>query len=299
MRCPEAAVHFVSNGTQANYISLAFLLKPYEAVIAADNGHIEVHEAGAVEATGHKIITVPGVEGKVTPAAIQEILATHINEHMVHPRVVYISQSTEVGTIYSKSELTTLSKVCQEKKLLLFIDGARLSSALTSPAADFTLSDIAQYADFFTIGGTKNGALLGEAVVITRPHLQAHFRYQLKQQGALLAKGRVFGIQFREFFREDLYFNNARHANTMAQKLAHGILSLGYQLAYPAVTNQVFAILPDNLIEELQKNYGFYVWTKNWAKTFNNSTSSVIRLVTSWATSEEAVDQFLSALEKL
>ena len=292
----EAAVHFVSNGTQANYISLSFLLKPFEAVIAADNGHIEVHEAGAVEATGHKIVTVPGVEGKVTPEGIESILATHVNEHMVHPRVVYISQSTELGTIYSKNELEKISKLCHEKNLYLFVDGARLGAALTSSAADFTLPDMARFADLFTIGGTKNGALLGEAIVITRPHLQHQFRYQLKQQGALLAKGRVFGIQFREFFRDELYFDNAHHANAMAQKLAEGILSLGHQLAYPAVTNQIFAILPDERIEELQKKYGFYIWTKNWTKAFNNSSNSVIRLVTSWATREEAVDDFIEEL---
>lgn len=291
---PEATVHFVSNGTQANYISLSFLLKPYEAVIAAHSGHIEVNEAGAVEATGHKIITVPGAEGKVTPAAICEVLSTHTNEHMVYPRVVYISQSTELGTIYSKEELQTLAKLCQEKNLLLFIDGARLGSALTSHAANFTLADIAKCADLFTIGGTKNGALLGESIVITRPHLQDHFRYQLKQQGALLAKGRVFGVQFREFFRDSLYIDNARHANTMAQKLANGILSLGHQLAYPSETNQIFVILRDAIIQELQKNYGFYIWTKN----FNNSSSSVIRLVTSWATREEAIHEFLEKLKQ-
>lgn len=294
---PEAAVHFVSTGTQANFIALSFLLKPYEAVIAADSGHIEVHETGAVEATGHKVITVPSVEGKITPEAVHEVLATHTNEHMVLPRVVYISQSTELGTIYSKKELETLSKLCQEKNLLLFIDGARLGSALTSTVADFTLVDIANYADAFYIGGTKNGALFGEAIVITRPHLQKNFRYQLKQHGALLAKGRVFGIQFREFFRDTLYLDNARHANAMAQKLARGMISLGHELAYPAVSNQIFLVLPDSTIEKLQKKFGFYVWTKNSTTTSNNLASSVIRLVTSWATNEEAVDQFLEALK--
>lgn len=289
----EAAVHFVSNGTQANYIALSFLLKPYEAVIAADNGHIEVHEAGAVEASGHKIITVQGMEGKVTSEAVREVLNMHHDEHMVLPRVVYISQSTELGTIYSKKELEILSKLCREKNLLLFIDGARLASALTSPAADFTLSDIANYADVFYIGGTKNGALLGEALVITRPHLQKHFRHQLKQQGALLAKGRIFGIQFREFFRDRLYFDNARYANAMAQKLAEGITLLGHQLAYRAVTNQIFVVLQDSIIEKLQKKFGFYVWSK----APGQPKYSIIRLVTSWATRDEAVEQFLEELK--
>ena len=234
----------------------------------------------------------------MTPEAIRELLSIHNNEHMVHPRVIYISQSTELGTIYSKKELETLSKLCQEKNLLLFIDGARLGSALTSHVADFTLTDIVKYADLFTIGGTKNGALLGEAIVITRPDLQKNFRYQLKQQGALLAKGRVFGIQFREFFRNSLYFENARHANIMAQKLAQGITSLGYELAYPTVTNQIFVILPNSFIEKLEKKYGFYIWTKNSRNGFKNSMSSVIPLVTSWATQEEAVEDFLKKLKK-
>lgn len=292
---PEAAVHFVCGGTQANLISLSSMLKPYEAVIAVESGHIAVHETGAVEATGHKVITVSGTHGKITPEAIQQVLIAHDNEHMVHPRVVYISQTTELGNIYTKQELQTLYTLCHAKGLYLFIDGARLGSALMSKDADFHLKDIAELSDIFTIGGTKNGAFLGEAIVIVNRLFQEKFRYHVKQHGALLAKGAFLGIQFKEFFESSLYLDNAAHANKLALKFAKAIEDLGYKLLYSANSNQIFPILPNNVIEKLQKNYRFYIWSPFPEK----KDHSVIRLVTSWATKENAVEQFLEDLSRI
>lgn len=286
---PEAAVHFVASGTQANLIGISSILRPYESVIAADNGHIEVHETGAIEATGHKVTIAPGVAGKLTPEAIQEVVERHTDEHMVRPRIVYISQSTELGTIYCKRELQAIKEVCKKNGLYLYIDGARMGQALMSQEADADLHHIANSCDLFTIGGTKNGALLGEALVIINPKLKENFRYHLKQRGALLAKGRTIALQFIAFFKEDLYFNNAKHANDMALKIAQGVEARGYRLLYPASTNQIFPILPNSLIEKLQKKYGFYVW----AKMPTDPEKSMIRLVTSWATEEAAVSSFL------
>ena len=291
---PEAAVHFVSSGTQANLIGLASMLRPYESVIAADNGHIAVHETGAIEATGHKINLVSGVLGKVTPEAVAEVLAVHADEHLVKPRVVYISQATEFGTLYSKQELEQLREFCRSKELYLYLDGARLGHALMAKEADFNLHDIADCCDMFYIGGTKNGALLGEALVIVNRGLQEKFRYHLKQRGALLAKGRVISTQFLELFKNDLYSSNACHANAMAEKLAAGITACGYDFLYPVASNQIFPILPNALIEVLKKKYGFYVWSKVAAMP----DYSAIRLVTSWATAEAAIEAFCNDLEK-
>ncbi|OHE77752.1 MAG: threonine aldolase [Verrucomicrobia bacterium RIFCSPHIGHO2_12_FULL_41_10] len=294
---PEAKVHFVSSGTQANLISLACMLKSYESVIAAESGHIAVHEAGAIEATGHKVNVVTGVSGKVTTEAVMELLALHTDEHMVKPRVVYISQSTELGTIYSKQELQNLHEFCREKGLYLFLDGARLGHALMAKEADFNLQDIANCCDVFTIGGTKNGALLGEAIVIVNRNFQENFRYHLKQRGALLAKGRVVAIQFIELFKKNfescLYFANAQHANFMAEKLAAGIRVCGYEFLYPLTTNQIFPIFPNKLIEIVETHYGFYVWSKIPAMPDH----SAVRLVTSWATTGDAVEAFLQDLK--
>lgn len=290
---PNAAVHFVSGGTQANLIVLAAILKPYEAVIAADTGHIFVHEAGAIEATGHKICTISNQQGKIYPDQIQAVLDQHQDEHMVKPRVVFISQSTEVGTIYSKQELQAISAICKQNNLYLYVDGARLGSGLTAVGSDMTLSDLAALADAFYIGGTKNGALLGEAIVIINDQLKDNFRYHLKQRGALLAKGRVLGVQFVELFKENLYFDLAKHANALATRLAQGIKDQGYAFLTESSTNQIFPIFPNTVIEKLQSRYGFYVWSK-----IDDNTSS-IRLVTSWATTEEAAQSFLDDLQSL
>jgi len=293
IRIQNVDIHFVSGGTQANLISLASMLRPYESIISADTGHINTHEAGAVEATGHKIDSFRNPEGKVTPETIQCLVVEHRDEHMVKPRVVFISQPTEVGTIYLKKELEALSQVCKESNLYLFLDGARLGSALTAKDADLDLKTIASLVDLFYIGGTKNGALLGEAIVVVNDALKPEFRRHLKQRGALLAKGRVLGSQFLELFRNNLYFDLASHANAMAGKLSRGIKDLDFGFLTDSRTNQIFPILPNDLIEKLNKLYGFYVWSK-----IDDSHSS-IRLVTSWATREEAVDEFLSDLRRL
>ncbi len=284
---PKSDVHFVSWGTQANLIVISSLLRPYESVIAAEAWHIAVHEAWAIEATGHKIHTVSSHDGKLRPIDIESVLAVHTDEHMVKPKLVFVSNSTETWSVYNKQELSSLSDFCANHKLFLYLDGARLGSALTSPDNDLNLEDISQLVDVFYIGGTKNGALLGEAIVINTPSLQENFRFHLKQKWALLAKGRVLGIQFLELFRDGLFWDLGKHANVMASKLAHGLQDRGYWFLTPPASNQIFPILPNNLITQLEKKYGFYVWH---AVDENNSA---IRLVTSWATEESAVDQFL------
>jgi threonine aldolase len=285
---PAAAVHFVSGGTQANLIVLASLLRPYEAVIAAQTAHIAVHEAGAVESTGHKLLAVVSADGKLTPAQVQAVVDQHTDEHMVKPRVVFISNSTEVGTAYTRRELTSLAQCCRDNRLYLYLDGARLGSALTSDGADLTLTDLSSLVDVYYIGGTKNGALLGEAIIINNPALQPDFRYHLKQRGALLAKGRLLALQFVGLFSDGLYFELARHANAMATRLVAGLTAQGFPFLTRSTTNQIFPILPDALIAELQRDYGFYIWRKA------DAGRAVIRLVTSWATREERVEAFIA-----
>lgn len=290
---PSSDIHFVSGGTQANLIVLAALLKPYEAVIAVDTGHICVHEAGAIEATGHKICSVLNDDGKIGSNQIQQICNEHADEHMVQPRVVYISNSTEIGTIYSKRELEEISAVCKSNNLYLYLDGARLGSALASTQNDLGLGDLSKLTDVFYIGGTKNGAMLGEAIVINNQKLQSNFRRHLKQRGALLAKGSLLGTQFLELFTDDLYFQLAKHANDMASKLSQGIKDLGYKFLTESSTNQIFPIFTNEIVRKLEKDYGFYVWSSL------DSGSSSIRLVTSWATPVSAIDMFLQDLKQI
>ncbi len=289
---PNAGVYFLSGGTQANLIVIAAMLRPFESVIAATSGHINIHEAGSVEATGHKINQIFSTNGKLKAQDIQLVVNAHQDDppHMVKPKLVYISNTTEIGTIYLKDEIIAISEVCKKNNLYLFLDGARLASALTSEMNDLTLPELSSYLDAFYIGGTKNGGLIGEAIVINNPDFIADFPYHLKQRGALLGKGRVFGIQFREFFKDNLYFELAIHANKMAQKLTVGIRDAGYSFLTDSPTNQIFPILPNSVIEKLNQDYDFYVWAKN------DESSSVIRLVTSWATKESAVDQFIADL---
>jgi threonine aldolase len=284
---PQAAVHFVSGGTQANLIVLAAILKPYESAVAAVTGHIYVHEAGAIEATGHKINVVNTPDGKLTADLVRQVVAQHTDEHMVKPRAVYISNSTELGTVYTRADLESLARVCREKNLILFLDGARLGAALVSAVSDLALADLAKLVDVFYIGGTKNGALLGEAIVINQPALQADFRYHIKQRGGLLAKGSLLGAQFVALFRDDLYFELARHANATAQALASGLKALGYSFFADPVTNMIFPILPNALIRFLEDRYDFYVWCPM------DEDRSAIRLVTSWATPAAKVNEFL------
>lgn len=286
----DSAIHFVSGGTQANLIVISSILKPHESVIAAESGHIAVHETGAIEATGHKVNTIVTNNGKITPEQITVVLNTHTDEHMVKPKLVYISNSTEIGSVYTKAELENIYHFCQEKNLYLFVDGARLASALTSSKCDLTLEDMANYTDVFYIGGTKNGALLGEAIVINNLQLNEDFRYHIKQKGGMLAKGRLIGIQFSEMFRDNLFFEMGKHANQMAEKLAQAISVNGYNFLTEPSSNQIFPILPNTVIEKLQQDFEFYIWQKI------DEENSAIRLVTSWATPEKQVESFIEAL---
>lgn len=286
----EAEIHFVSGGTQANLIVISSILKPYESVIAAETGHIAVHETGAIEATGHKINTIATSDGKISATQIEKVLKLHTDEHMVKPKMVYISNSTEVGSVYTKTELKSIYNFCQENNLILFVDGARLGSALTSSKCDLTLEDMANLCDVFYIGGTKNGALIGEAIVFNKLDLNENFRFHIKQKGGMLAKGRLIGIQFSELFRNDLFFEMGKHANKMAEKLAKNISNKGFEFLTEPSSNQIFPIFPNELIAKLQHHFEFFVWEKI------DEEKSAIRLVTSWATSEEKVEYFIQSI---
>lgn len=283
-------IHFLVGGTQTNLLVISAFLRPHQCVIAVESGHINVHETGAVEATGHKVVTVPGQEGKLTPEAITKALEYHSDEHMVKPKMVYLSNSTELGTIYTKRELSVIRQLCLEKDLLLFLDGARLGSALTSKRNDMTLEDIAALTDVFYIGGTKNGALLGEALVICKEELKQEFRYLMKQRGAMLAKGFVVGIQFEALFEDRLYFELGSHANQMAEILEAALTELGFHFHTQVCSNQLFPILPNELIDRLSAEFGFLVQEKL------SDDYSVIRLVTSWATTKNNVEAFVQYL---
>ncbi|KAH6690331.1 threonine aldolase [Plectosphaerella plurivora] len=298
---PTSSIHFVVSGTLANIISIGSCLRPHEAVIASDIGHIVVREAGAIEATGHKLITVPHAPGgKLTVDSIQAALDKNAHfPHMAKPRMVYLSNATELGTVYTKPELSAISRFCGGRGLLLFLDGARLAAASAAVHTDSILNmkDIAELTDMFWIGGTKVGALLGEAIVISNQALAADFVFHVKQRGGLLAKGRILGVQFMELFRpnpagSNLFFDLAAHANQMAALLSSGIAEAGHKLAATTETNQVFPILPNDLITMLQESYSFYVWEKA-----ADGDSSVIRLVTSWATDQKQVKAFISAVQ--
>ena len=287
----DVDVHFLVGGTQTNFTAISAFLRAHEAVISAKTGHIYVHEAGAVEATGHKVFVEETADGKLTPFEIQAVLDYHEDEHMVKPKLVYISNSTEIGSIYKKAELTPLSEICRKNNLILYMDGARLGSALASEENDLTLSEIAELVDAFYIGGTKNGALMGEALVICKEELKEDFRYHIKQKGGLLAKGRLLGIQFEELFRDNLYFELASHANKMASVLVKSFLDLGYSFLTHSPSNQIFPILPNTLIKKLEEDFSFYPWRKM------DENNTAIRLVTSWATGESDIEQFIDKLK--
>ncbi len=289
----EASIHLLSGGTQTNLIAISAFLRPHEAVISANTGHILVHETGAIEATGHKIISVPSKDGKLVSEDIVNVLESHTDEHMVRPKLIYISNSTEIGTVYTKEELENLYNCCRENRLILFVDGARLGSALCAEGNELTLEDMGRFSDAFYIGGTKNGALFGEALVIINESLKEDFRFHIKQKGGLLAKGRALGLQFFKLFENDLYFDLAKHANQMSKILSDGIRELGYKFLIDSNSNQVFPILPNEIIKKLEKNYAFYIWEKF------DEENSVIRLVTSWATPKEEVEAFVEELKKI
>lgn len=288
---PDADVHFVVGGTQANLLVIHALLRSFESVVAADTAHVNTHETGAIEATGHKVCSVPSPDGKLTSALIRAVLDRHDgSEHMVHPKLVYISDTTEVGTVYTKAELSALYDFCRKQNLYLFLDGARLGSALTAEGSDLTLPDLAELTDVFTIGGTKNGALFGEAVVLSAGCGRADFRAYMKQRGAMLAKGRLLGLQFSALLEGGLYFDIARHANEIAQLLREGITELGYSFASDSPSNQIFPIFPDAVVKKLERCCEFE------SNGPAGDGYTCIRLVTSWATPRSAAEQFLKDL---
>ena len=289
----DVDIHIIVGGTQTNTIAIKAALRPHQAVICAETGHINVHETGAIEATGHKVLGQQTSDGKLTPVHIQTVLDWHTDEHMVQPKMVYISNATEVGTQYTKSELEALSAFCRQHGLYLFMDGARMGAALTSRANDLTLADIASLTDVFYIGGTKNGALFGEALVITHPDLKPDFRFLIKQHGGMLAKGWLLGIQFEALFQDNLFFDMAEHANEMADQLRKGIADCGYEFFWNSTTNQLFPIFPNNVIDSLSEDFLFS------PQTVIDADNTCVRLVTSWATTQDGVNAFLHALKKI
>lgn len=293
----DLAVHFLVGGTQANLTVIAAALRPHQGVLCADSGHIHVHETGAIEATGHKVVGLPSAEGKITAEQVRAYIQNHFAdpsfEHTTQAGMVYISNPTEWGTLYSKAELTQLSRVCRENDIYLFLDGARLGYGLMATDNDLTLADLAELCDVFYIGGTKVGALFGEAVVISNRTLARDFRYVMKQRGAMLAKGRLLGVQFDTLFTDNLYFQISEHADKLAGKLRDTFVKLGYEFYMPAQTNQLFPILPGAVRRALAENFTFI--EMDWV----GEDLRVCRFCTSWATKEENVDLLCQALENL
>lgn len=286
--CKEADVHLLVGGTQTNALVISAMLHDYEGVIAADTGHVSVHEAGAIEYTGHKVLTLPHHEGKLMAGDLKEYLERFYDdgnhEHMVFPGMVYISYPTENGTIYSREELEQIYDICRQYEIPLFIDGARLGYGLMSSEADMTLADIARLCDVFYIGGTKVGALCGEAVVFTKNNTPKHFTTVIKQHGALLAKGRLLGIQFDTLFTDDLYWELSRQAIGMADKLKSVLREKGYSFAWETPTNQQFVILENNKMKELREKVAFSFWEKY------DESHTVVRFATSWSTTEKDIE---------
>ena len=291
---PDACVQFLVGGTQTNQTVIAAALRPYQGVLAASTGHINVHETGAIEATGHKVLALPDEEGKVRAAAVDEYVKAHwtdhSHEHTVQPRMVYISHPTEGGLLYSRAELERLREVCDRHGLYLFLDGARLGYGLVSPSTDVTLQDIARLTDAFYIGGTKVGALFGEAVVLNHPDLKKDFRYMIKRQGGMLAKGRLLGIQFETLFTDGLYTRIARHAVDLAMVIRDALKAKGVPFLYESPTNQQFPILPDAAVAKLSDRYAF----EGWGRVDDEHTAT--RICVSWCTPRENVDALLRDL---
>ncbi len=292
----DARVYMMIGGTPCNIITISSALRPYEAVVSARSGHIYAHETGGVEATGHRVISVEGIDGKLTPALIDEALAECDDEHTLSARMVYISQPTETGTIYSRAEMISLSEKCRERGLFLYVDGARLGSALTCRNNDLDIRTLASLCDAFYIGGTKNGAMMGEALVVLDPRIDDHFRWMIKQHCGMLAKGRLIGVQFEALLsggENSLYYKIAAYANEMAEKLRTGLSELGIEFFGTSPTNQVFPILPVSTVNELSKDFFFTPWGREKDGTIP------IRLVTSFGTTEDEVSAFIDRVRKL
>jgi len=290
----ESDVHFLVGGTQANLTIIAACLKSYQGVVCAESGHINVHESGAIEATGHKVLAMPTTNGKITAEQIAQHVAAHYAdataEHMVQPGMVYLSQPTEVGTVYTKDELRAISRVCLLYGMPLYVDGARLGNSFAIEGADVFLPELAKYTTAFSIGGTKMGALFGEALVINDPAYKKDFRYHMKQRGGMLAKGRLLGLQFETLFADGLYDEIGRHAVSQAQRIAAGVLAKGYSLFVDSPSNQVFPILPRELLQTIASDFGYAFW-----QTFD-AENDVVRFCTSWATPSDMVDALLDSI---
>ncbi len=287
-------VHFLTGGTQANMTVIASILKPHQGVLCAATGHINVHETGAVEATGHKCLALPSADGTITAAQVEKAVLDHINdesfEHIVQPGMVYISFPTENGTLYTKQQLIDLYETCSKYDIPLFVDGARMGYGLVSKQNDLTLEDFARYTDVFYIGGTKVGALFGEAVVFVNDKLKKDFRYHIKQRGGMLAKGRMLGIQFEELFTDNRYFEISKHAMEMAELLTDALKEKNYEFFYAPQTNQLFPILPNEKIEELRKQFSFHTWGRT------DDAHTAVRFVTSFMTPKENVEALIQNL---
>lgn len=292
----DVDVHFLVGGTQVNLTVISAALRPHQGVISADTGHVNVHESGAIEATGHKVLALPTADGKITAKQIQDYYDAHYNditqEHMVQPKLVYITHSTELGTIYSKAELEAISETCKKNDLYLFIDGARLGYGLCSDESDLKLSDIADLCDIFYIGGTKIGILFGEAVVIKNNDLKKDFRYLMKQKGGLLAKGRLLGLQYIALFEDGLYYEMSKHADKMAMLIKNACIKKGYGMLTDSPTNQQFPIMPDDVLEKLSQDFAY-----SYIQRIDEKNSAV-RFCTSWATNEVDVIKLVEAIEK-
>lgn len=291
------AVHFLVGGTQTNVTVIDAGLRSHQGVISAQSGHINVHETGAVESLGHKVLSVPQKDGKLNAAQVAEHCALHYAdasfEHMVQPKMVYISNPTEYGTLYTRKEIEDLRTVCDQYGLYLFADGARLGYGLAASDNELDLPFLAQNCDAFYIGGTKVGALFGEAVVLSNEELKKDFRYFIKQKGGMLAKGRLLGVQFEALFEDGLYFEVSRHAIRMADKLREAFEEAGYPYLVENKTNQIFPVMPDAVLEQLGKKYGYCYMERV------DETHSAVRFCTSWATKEENVDQLICDLKNM
>ena len=293
----DLKVHFLVGGTQANLTVIAAALRPYQAAVCAVSGHINVHETGAVEATGHKVLGLPSADGRITAQQVRDLVAAHRAndsfEHENQPKMVYISNPTELGTLYSLKELEELSAACHDNGLYLFLDGARLGYGLVAKGNDVTLNDLARLCDVFYIGGTKVGALFGEAVVYSNPVLAEDFRYMIKRQGGMLAKGRLLGVQFKALFEDNLYFDIAGHAVRMADKIRSVFDEMGVPYLVSGVTNQIFPILSDEFLAELGKNFMFTEMERV------DENHRCVRFCTSWASTEEKVDALCRELKRI
>ena len=292
--CPDAEIFFLVGGTQTNAVVIDSMLQAYEGVVSAQTGHVNAHEAGAIEYTGHKVLAIPQYDGKMKASDLESYLKTfwqdESHEHMVFPGMVYISHPTEYGTLYTKQELTDLSAVCRRYEIPLYLDGARLGYGLMSKQTDVTLPDIAELCDVFYIGGTKVGALCGEALVFTKQNMPKYFVTHVKQHGALLAKGRLAGVQFDTLFTDNLYFEISKHAIEMAEILKQGFAEKGYQFHIDSPTNQQFIVLEDEKMKELQQHVRFCFWEKP------DDNHTVVRFATSWATKKENIDTLMELL---